>query len=69
MTRKQRRTPTEPTPQPAAAPDARAAADDHSAPVPTAGDHLAGQVVRGAAAGTARAVTEWIIRRITEHVD
>ncbi|WP_371493399.1 hypothetical protein OG871_39430 [Kitasatospora sp. NBC_00374] len=63
MSRKQQRTRGEKTPLTAVVPEQPAA--PHQAP--DAGEHLTGQIARGAASGAVRSVTDWIIQRVSEH--
>ncbi|GJF30360.1 hypothetical protein KNE206_30600 [Kitasatospora sp. NE20-6] len=70
MSRKQQRTHSEKTPRTTVVPEQPAAPRHDQEPAPalaSAGNRLAGQAVRGAATGTARSVTDWLIERITEH--
>ncbi|WP_407913776.1 hypothetical protein [Kitasatospora sp. NE20-6] len=68
MSRKQQRTRNEKTPRTPVVPEQPTAPRHDQEPAPaSAGDRLAGQAVRGAATGTFRSVTDWLIEQITEH--
>ncbi|MFG2825380.1 hypothetical protein ACGFX4_38865 [Kitasatospora sp. NPDC048365] len=66
MSRKKQHTRNEKTPRTAMVPEQPAA--PHETPAPDTGDHLTGQIARGAASGAARSITDWIIEQITEHL-
>ncbi|WP_030277575.1 hypothetical protein [Streptomyces sp. NRRL B-24484] len=67
MFSKQWHTHTDKTPHSTAIPVQPTAPHHVPAEAETPGEHLAGQIARGAASGVTRSVTDWIIEQLTEN--